>query len=328
MKTATKKSIAKKSAAKSARKSGGKSQNLRVASLVVQGGNNYFAIDPKLATFERARFVVIQAGFDKTVSYGGGAGGGPKAIWNASQQVELFDEITGHEHILEHGVCTLKPLNCDCDGAEINRRIHEVARQVVDAGKIPVLVGGEHTVSFGAVKACWEKYPELSILHIDAHSDLRDEYHGQKFNPATPPARMNELCPIVQAGIRSREAFEPGHPDRPVHCYHAFQYRDSGPWQDEAVSRLSRNVYLTVDVDGFDPSVFPATGTPEPGGLSWYTGLDLIERAARSRNIVGFDIVEVAPVKGSHQTEFAAARLMGRIIAFIAHYCLAGKSGV
>lgn len=297
-------------------------QDLSVASLVVRGDDNYFAIDPKIATFERARFVIIQAPFAATVTYGAGTDKGPRAIHEASQQVELFDEMFGREHITEHGVCTLKPLNCKCDGAEINRRIYEVARQVVAAGKIPILVGGEHTVSFGAVKACWEKYPDLSCLHIDAHSDLRDEYHGAKFNHATAAARINELCSIVQAGIRSREAYEPGHPDRPVHVYHAFQYRDSGVWQDEAVSRLSRNVYLTIDVDGFDPSVFPATGTPEPGGLSWYTGLDLIERACKTRNIVGFDIVEVAPVKESHQTEFAAARLMSRIIAFVSQYCL------
>ena len=297
-------------------------QDLGVASLAVRGDDNFFAIDPQLATFERARFVVIQAPFAATVTYGGGAEKGPRAIWDASQQVELFDEMFGREHITEHGVCTLKALNTKCDGAEINCRIYEVARQVVAAGKIPILVGGEHTVSFGAVKACWEKYPDLSCLHIDAHSDLRDEYHGSKFNHATAAARINELCSIVQAGIRSREQYEPGHPDRPVHVYHAFQYRDSGTWQDEAVSRLSRNVYLTIDVDGFDPSVFPATGTPEPGGLSWYTGLDLIERACKTRNIVGFDIVEVAPVKESHQTEFAAARLMSRIIAFVSQYCL------
>lgn len=319
----------KKSTRKAASpKAKAKGPSLNVSSLVVHGENNYFAIDPKLATFERARFVVIQAPFDKTVTYGGGTGGGPKAIWNASQQVELFDEITGQQPILDHGVCTLKPLDCKCDGAEINRRIHEVARQVVEAGKIPILVGGEHTVSFGAVKACWEKYPELSVLHIDAHSDMRDEYHGQKFNHATAAARINELCPIVQAGIRSREAFEPGHPERPVHCYHAFQYRDSGPWQDEAVSRLSRNVYLTVDVDGFDPSVFPGTGTPEPGGLSWYMGLDFIKKIARSRNIVGLDIVEVAPVKGTQVTEFAAARLLGRIIAFVSAWCWNNKGAV
>ncbi|MCC6575208.1 MAG: agmatinase [Planctomycetes bacterium] len=303
-----------------------KAQDLSIAALEVKGENNYFAIEPDLASFKRAKFVVIQAPFDKTVTYGGGTGGGPAAIWNASQQVELFDEQTGEEPILQHGVCTLKPLNCDCDGEEINRRIYEVAKQVVKAGKIPILIGGEHTVSFGAVKACWEKYPDLSILHFDAHSDLRDEYHGQKFNHATAAARMNELAPIVQCGIRSREAYEPGAKERPVTVYHAFKYNQSGPWVDEAVGKLSRNVYLTIDVDGFDPSVFPATGTPEPGGLTWWLGLEIIERAAKSRNIVGFDVVEVAPVKGNHVTEFAAARLVGKVIAYIARYCLSNRA--
>jgi agmatinase len=198
----------------------------------------------------------------------------------------------------------------------------------VKAGKFPVLVGGEHSVSPGAVKAVWEAYPDLSVFHIDAHSDLRDAYHDDKFSHASAAARINEWCPMVQVGIRSRERIEPGHPDRPVHCYHAFDYHTEGPWIDEAISKLSRNVYLTIDVDGFDPSVFPGTGTPEPGGLTWYLGLKMIQKLAQARNIVGFDVVEVAPTPGQQVSEFAGARLMGRIMAFISHYCWRAEGGV
>jgi agmatinase len=296
-----------------------------VRKLVVMGDDNFFGIEPELATFERARIVVMSAPYEGTVSYGKGTGAGPAAIKRASQQVELFDEITRAEHIPVHGVCTLKPFDPKCSAEEMTMgKIYPVAKQIVDAGKLPVLVGGEHSVSPGAVKAVAEKYPDLSILHIDAHSDLRDAYHDDQYSHASAAARMNEYASIVQIGIRSRERIEPGRADKPVWCYHAYDYRQSGPWIDEAISHLSPNVYLTIDVDGFDPSVFPGTGTPEPGGLSWYTGLDVVEKLCKARNVVGFDIVEVAPTKGTQVSEFAGARLMGRIIAFISHYCWNG----
>lgn len=300
-----------------------------INSLVVTDEDNFFGLEPELASFERAKFVVMSAPYEGTVSYGIGTGAGPKAIRVASQQVELFDEITQAEHIPRHGVCTLRAFNPDCSAEEMTMgQIYPVAQQIVKAGKFPILVGGEHSVSSGAVKAVHEVYPDLSVLQIDAHSDMRDAYGEDKFSHASVSARINEWCPIVQVGIRSRERMEPGHPERPVHCYHAFDYHTEGPWIDEAISKLSRNVYLTIDVDGFDPSVFPGTGTPEPGGLSWYLGLKIIQRLAQSRNIVGFDVVEVAPTEGQQVSEFAAARLMGRIIAFISHYCWRGEQGV
>lgn len=298
-----------------------------IRKLVVGGEDNFFGLDPGLATFVRARFVVMSAPFEGTVSYGVGTGAGPAAIKRASQQVELFDEITRDEHIPRHGVCTLKPFDPKCSAEQMTMgHVYSAAKQILAAGKFPVLVGGEHSVSPGAVKAVAEKYRDLSILHIDAHSDLRESYHDDKYSHASAAARMNEYASIVQIGIRSRERIEAGRPGKPVWCYHGYDYRQSGPWIDEAISHLTPDVYLTIDVDGFDPSVFPGTGTPEPGGLSWYTGLDVVERLARARNIVGFDIVEVAPQKGTQVSEFAAARLMGRIIAFISHYCWRGTA--
>ncbi|MBX3474463.1 MAG: agmatinase [Planctomycetes bacterium] len=322
--------MAKRAAPKGARK-GARSVSERkkntaktpdIRSLVVKGDDNFFGLEPELATFDRARFVVMSAPFEGTVSYGKGTGAGPAAIKRASQQVELFDEITRAEHIPRHGVCTLKPFNPKCSAEQMTMgHVYGAARQIVAAGKFPILVGGEHSVTPGAIKACAEAYPDLSVLHIDAHSDLREAYHDDAFSHASAAARFNEWCPVVQIGIRSRERMETGKPGKPVWCYHAFDYRQSGPWIDEAISHLSRNVYLTIDVDGFDPSVFPGTGTPEPGGLSWYTGLDIIERLCKSRNVVGFDVVEVAPTKGTQVSEFAGARLMGRTMAFISHYC-------
>lgn len=305
-------------------------RRLIIDALEVTSTDNYFGIEPKIAAFDVAKFVIVQAGYEHTVSYGGGTAGGPRAIRTASQQVELYDDQLDAEIVPKFGVCTLDELDCDCDGEEINKRIYQVSKQVVAADKIPVLIGGEHTVSYGNVKACWEKYKDLWILHFDAHSDLRDTYNGQKWNHATAAARFNEIAPVVQVGIRSREKFERGHPDRPVHCYPAWKYRNvtgdpEKSWLAEVVAHLKgKNVYITVDVDGFDPSVMPATGTPEPGGLDWWTVVDLIHMTCRASNVVGFDIVEVAPVEHSNQTEFAAARLLGKMIAYTGHYCLKG----
>ncbi len=297
------------------------SQDLDINSLLVRDADNFFGIDPELATFERARFVVIQAPFEKTVSYGGGTSAGPSAMRTSSQHVEFYDEDLEDTPMLEHGVATTAELDCNCDGEEINQRIYQVAKQVVAAGKIPALVGGEHTVSFGNVKACWEKYSDLSVLHFDAHSDMRDTYMGQKWNHATAAARINELCPITQVGIRSREhGKETGHPDRPVVCYPAHKFRRGGQWFDDVINNLSEHVYITVDVDGFDPSVMPGTGTPEPGGLDWWTVIDLIHRACREKTVVGFDVVEVAPMEGTQQTEYAASKLLAKLINYTAAY--------
>ena len=290
--------------------------------LVVKGDDNFFGLEPELATLARARFVVMSAPYEGTVSYGVGTGAGPNAIRLASQQVELFDEITRDEHIPRHGVCTLKAFDAKCTAEEMTMgQIYPVTQQIVGENKFPILVGGEHSVSPGAIKAVAEAYPDVSVFHIDAHSDLRDSYHDDKFSHASAAARFNEWCPVVQVGIRSRERMESGSGKHPVHCYHAFDYHTEGPWIDEAINHLTRNVYLTIDVDGFDPSVFPGTGTPEPGGITWYLGLKMIQRLAQQRNIVGFDIVEVSPIKGQQVSEFAAARLMGRVIAFISQYC-------
>jgi len=317
--------MARKAAAKRAKKK----FETDLGRLVVKGDDNFFGLEPELATLQRARFVVMSAPYEGTVSYGIGTGAGPRAIRTASQQVELFDEITQAEHIPRHGVCTLKPFDPKCTAEEMTMgQIYPVAQQIVAAGKFPVLVGGEHSVTPGAIKAVAEAWPELSVFHIDAHSDLRDSYHDDKFSHASAAARFNEWCPVVQVGIRSRERMEQGSGKHPVHCYHAFDYHSEGPWIDEAINHLTRNVYLTIDVDGFDPSVFPGTGTPEPGGITWYLGLKMIQKLAQSRNIVGFDVVEVSPIKGQQVSEFAAARLMGRIIAFISHYCWRGEGAV
>lgn len=281
----------------------------------------YFGLEDELASYERAELVIIQAPYEATVSYGVGTSKGPAAIMKATRQVELYDEEMDAESVPQRGVYTTAPLDTDCDGEEICQRIYKVAKYAVADGKVPVLIGGEHTVSYGNVRAVAEKYgKQLSILHIDAHSDLRQEYAGKKFNHATAAARFGELAPIVQVGIRSRErshADEVADMPHAIWCYHAFEIAGRTDWIDEAVGHLTDTIYITVDVDGFDPSVFPGTGTPEPGGLEWWQGMELFRKACTGRRVVGLDIVEVAPLPGTQQSEFAAGRMLSKLI----NYC-------
>ncbi len=290
---------------------------------VITGPDGYFGLEPELSSLERARFVIAQAPFDKTATFGKGTAQGPRAILEASQHVEFYDQELDASPLLEAGVCTLAPLDCQCSSKEINEKTYQSTRLVLDHKKIPVLIGGEHSVSFGAVKACHETFKELSVLQIDAHSDLRQSYFGDPFNHACVAARIAELCPIVQMGIRSREASaqdESKELKNPVWCYPASRTRSSGPWIQEAVDRLSQDVYITIDVDGFDPSVMPGTGTPEPGGLDWWVVLEVLHKVCKERIVRGIDIVEVAPISGSQQTEFAAARLLGKILSYTSFY--------
>jgi agmatinase len=182
---------------------------------------------------------------------------------------------------------------------------------------MPVVLGGEHTVTIGAVQAAANRFDDLSVLQLDAHADSRESYDGSAFNHACVMARARERCPIVQVGIRSLDASELAalDPDR-VFFAHTLSAQNRG-WMDDVVERLSERVYLTIDLDAFDPSLVPATGTPEPGGLSWSTVNELVRRVAAQRRIVGFDVVELLPTIGQHASDFLAAKLVYRVVSMV-----------
>jgi agmatinase len=178
-----------------------------------------------------------------------------------------------------------------------------------------VVVGGEHSVSVGAVQAHVDRYPGLSVLQLDAHADLRDEYEGSKYNHACVMARIRELCPIVQVGIRSMDISEkPALAENRVFFAHAIH--GSLTWIDQVVAGLTERVYLTIDLDAFDPSIMPSTGTPEPGGLGWYEVLTLLKTVCRRRTVVGFDVVELCPVETNWAPDFLAAKLIYKILSY------------
>jgi agmatinase len=194
--------------------------------------------------------------------------------------------------------------------------VEDTIKNLLDHSKFPVVIGGEHSVTIGSVRAFADRFPNLSVLQVDAHTDLRDEYLGSSHNHACVMARVRELCPYVQVGIRSMDASEKKYLQEGK-VFFASQIVGKDPvWMDRVVEQLSQNVYITIDLDGIDPAYMPSTGTPEPGGMSYYEVLDLVKKVADKRNIVGFDVVELAPGEANSAPDFLAAKLIYQILSY------------
>jgi agmatinase len=255
-----------------------------------------------------ARFHVIPVPYERTVSYGHGTGHGPCAILAASQQLEAFD---GHAVPGDEGIYTSPPVDCTGSVEDVRDRIAAAVASARAHGSIPVVLGGEHTVTLGAVTPFAQDRQPIGVVQIDAHADLRNQYEGSPFSHACVLRRVWELdLPVAQFGVRSLSR-EEHHFRRVQGIWHvdAEHFARSGVPERVLPDAFPQRVYVTVDVDGLDPAVIPGTGTPEPGGLGWYQALDLLGRVAHGREIAGFDLVELAPIAGSHVSEYAAARL-------------------
>lgn len=281
--------------------------------------DNFLGLDPRTADYRTARFAVLPVPYDATTSFSPGTRDGPRAIISASQQVELYDQELGHGS-LRSGVATLDPLAPEASGPQtMLERVYRTARRVVRAGKFLITLGGEHSISSALVRAVRTRFRNLSVLQIDAHADLRDSYQGSPFSHAAVMRRIHDLgVPAVAVGVRSlsqEEASFIRSARKPVisarTCY------ESRDWIDHVLSALSEHVYVTIDIDGFDPAFAPGTGTPEPGGLNWYQVVDLLAAVTRARSVVAADLVEVRPIPPSTITEFLAARLLYRLIGLV-----------
>ncbi len=283
----------------------------------------FLGLDERHASFEHARVRVLPLPFEATVTYGGGTAGGPAAIVAASQQVELYDREHDREPALIYGVHTLVTPQLDDDPQAAVEQIAVTVARAAAGGRLVVALGGEHTISVGISRGLLDALGgPLSVVQIDAHSDLRDAYDGTRFSHACVARRMLDDPRVEQAlqlGVRSVDVEEVGfareHPER-VRVWYAEEVH-AGGWQDELRERLAgRRVHLTIDVDGLDPAVVPATGTPEPGGLTWTQALDVIRTTARSAAIVGVDCVELAPRPGMHAADFAVAKLLYKTMTY------------
>lgn len=266
--------------------------------------------------YARARTVILPIPYDKTSTWRKGADLGPQALLSASANLELFDIETVSE-AYRAGICTLPPILCPADPEEMVAEINRQSRPHFQAGKFVVGLGGEHSVTVGLVRAAAEKYPDLSVLQFDAHSDLRPEYDGSPYNHACVMARVNEICSSVQVGIRSMDKSEWDVADRERIVFAHDLHRYGMDAAIEALDRLTGSVYVTVDLDVLDPSVMPSTGTPEPGGLDWYTLIGLIRRVAGERRIIGMDVVELLPNEADPAPDFLAAKLIYRTLSMV-----------
>jgi agmatinase len=269
-----------------------------------------------------AAAVIIPVPYDLTSSYKKGADRGPRALLEASAYVELYDIETDSEPWLR-GIETAPPVECGESPEELARLVHHRVAEVLRRDAMPIVLGGEHSVTIGAVEAAAAASKaagrSFSVLQVDAHADTRESYHGSTHNHACVMARAREHGPIVQVGIRAIDASErPGMDEERVvwgPSIEAARRRGESGWMDRAIDGLAEDVYLTIDLDAFDPSLVPATGTPEPGGLEWYEVNELIRRLVARRRLVGFDVVELLPQPGEHASDFLAAKLVYRVLA-------------
>ena len=267
--------------------------------------------DPK-----RAKVALLPVPYDGTSSYGKGADKGPAAILKASEYVELYDIETKTE-VYTRGIYAEKPVTEKRSPERMAAAVEKRVADIISKGKFCVALGGEHSITPGVVYAHAKKYKDLSVLQLDAHTDMREEYHGSKNSHACAMARVSEVAPIVQVGIRAMDKDEFKNPRiEKSRIFFAKDIYDNGVWMDTAIKKLSKNVYITIDLDVFDPAYLPSTGTPEPGGLDWYCVTKFLKKVCTKRNVVGFDVVELLPRKDAPASDFLAAKLVYTLLSY------------
>jgi len=279
---------------------------------------NFAAISSPYSDWEEARVAVLPVPYDSTTDWRSGTRDGPQTIINASRYLELYD-LELEREIYQVGIHTLPEVQPEMAGPErMIQRVYEVARELLGKDKMLLMLGGEHSLTLGTVRAYRERHEALSVLHLDAHADLRDSYLGTKYSHATVMRRVCELCSVVPVGIRSLSLEEREFIDEaginPVYASNLLT--DEGSIE-RIVTALSDEVYITIDLDVLDPSIMSAVGTPEPGGIGWYELLGLLREIARTKRIVGFDLMELCPGEGPLSCAFLAAKLAYKLIGYV-----------
>ena len=283
---------------------------------------NFGGIGEEYSNLKKSKVVIVPVPYEKTTTYKRGTVDGPSAIIDASIHMELYDEELNQE-TYKIGIHTMDALEMDGLSSEaMVEKLYSSTLELLKSNKFPIVLGGEHSVSIGVTKALKEIYPNLSVLQLDAHYDLRDEYFGSKFNHGCTARRISEICPLVQVGTRSLSKEEKDYLANPqtsgrVKTINVYDILEMPLWKDAITNSLTENVYVTIDLDVFDPSLMPAVGTPEPGGIGWYETLDLLMEVSKDRRIVGFDVVELCPIKDQIASDFLAAKLIYRLLGYI-----------
>ncbi len=278
----------------------------------------FLGIDNKFDIRERA--IVVPFGLEKTVSYGGGTRNGPKEIIKASHQVELYDEELRCEPFKKIGIKTLKPFKIEKNIKKAINQISQINQKILDKKLFPITLGGEHSITPGCINPFIRKYKKLTLLHFDAHADLRESYSGEKFSHASAIKRCldHKNISVVSFGIRNISAEEIPILKKNKKRINIYWAKDKKKWDLNKFKKKikNKNVYITFDVDGFDSSIMPATGTPEPGGIFWDEALEILKITCKSSKVVGADVNELAPIKGFNSYNFLVAKLVYKILSY------------
>lgn len=284
------------------------------------GPERIFAgVEPHYGSRESAKAVLIPVPYDGTSTWGKGADAGPAALLDAADNMELYDIETGTE-VYREGIHLAVAVTEDSSPEAMTDAVRSAVKAVLDEGKIPVVLGGEHSVSIGAIQAASAAHSNLTVLHLDAHADLRDAYHGSACNHACALHWASNHCNLVQVGIRSMDESERAFEQAGNVFYgHDCHHRNDASWMSDVLAALGpagTPMYLTIDLDAFDPAFVPDTGTPEPGGLNWYQVTQLCRLAMERFHVVGFDVVELAAHSGSKPSDFLAAKLVYKLLTY------------
>lgn len=273
----------------------------------------YAGIPEKYARLETAQVVLIPVPYDGTSTWQKGADKGPEAFLHASENMELYDIETGTE-VYRQGVHLVAPVTEKASPERMVEAVHKETKKYIEQGKFVTVFGGEHSISIGTIRAFRECFENLTVLHIDAHADLRKEYEGSICNHACAVYEASQTTNLIQVGIRSMDVSEMEVMDTDkVYFAHDIQGK---PWMERALDQITGNVFITVDLDAFDPSIMPSTGTPEPGGLLWYETLEFLKKVFQEKHVVGFDIVELCPHENEKSSDFLAAKLYYKMLTY------------
>ncbi len=275
---------------------------------------NYAGIADEFAQLEKSKIILIPVPYDGTSTWGKGADKGPEAFLEASENMELYDIETDSE-VYKQGIHLTDPITENSSPEAMVNEVHAITKDFIKRNKFVTLFGGEHSMSIGSIRAFNECFDDLTVLQIDAHADLRETYEGTKYNHACAVYEANQTTNLVQVGIRSMDAIEKTLMDEEK-TFFAHDMVNDEYWMDKVIETMTDNVFITLDLDAFDPSIMPSTGTPEPGGLFWYETLEFLKQVFEDKNVVGFDIVELCPNKNDKSSDFLAAKLYYKMLSY------------
>ena len=274
----------------------------------------YAGIPEQYSKIETSKVVLIPVPYDGTSTWQKGADKGPEAFLEASENMELYDIETDSE-VYKNGVFLADPVTENSSPETMVAEVHNITKSYIQKNKFVTLFGGEHSISIGSIRAFNECFDNLTVVQIDAHADLRKEYEGSKCNHACAVYEASQNANLIQVGIRSMDAIEKTVMDEDK-VFFAHEMAQDDYWMDNAIDLMTNNVFLTIDLDAFDPSIMPSTGTPEPGGLLWYETLEFLQKVFKEKNVVGFDIVELCPNKDEKSSDFLAAKLYYKMLSY------------